>query len=418
MPHPDLLQLFLGLSKQRLLNLEIMFIDVQNLQEIVDHPSYKALTSQAHRWQTLNLTGDNWQELNILRGPTAQSFPELTELHMRWFDAGPEEPVLNFSPLPKLRDFGILLYDPVGPDPSIPWHQLTSLQLQGTVNVPSCLAICKKLARLDLFIRNVQPTYPIDSSVSVVHTALERCTLYLTPLDPEINEAETDAIEKILNLLSFPAIDTLDVRRDDIYDGHVAWPSEAMNSFIHRCTALTDLWLDDISISDHEFIAFLLEIPLIEFLCIRELRPTDDDSANLSFPLSSYFIRRLCIDESNSSREHFLPRLKEFSFAINKEFNEAEYVEMVRSRYYYVHEEDGLAISSLEMVYLNLGYEGAPILQAVDAYKLKPLADLQDEGFRFTVSIAGQEIDFDALEGSEFDDSENDKTTGGETDAL
>ncbi|KIK66077.1 hypothetical protein GYMLUDRAFT_957196 [Collybiopsis luxurians FD-317 M1] len=161
-PHPDLLQLFLNLSNQRLLSLGIN-INLYNAPNVLELSSYRALMGQAHRWESLIIAGAHLEELDILRQVTIQSCSELKYLYLAGFlGCDDDDLALNFVPMPQLQSLGFLLNGPHGPDSCIPWNQLKTLSLHAICDVPKCLAQCEELLRLELFIREGDFEYPTD----------------------------------------------------------------------------------------------------------------------------------------------------------------------------------------------------------------------------------------------------------------
>ncbi|KAF5382865.1 hypothetical protein D9757_007303 [Collybiopsis confluens] len=207
MPHPSLIQMFLDLSDPKNLFLDITFSEDSDHQKIIAHPSYSALIGQVHRWQELILFGSQLENIEVLRQPTIKACPRLKRLRLDGFFAVGVEPQMDLAPMPLLERLEACLYDPYGPDPSIPWHQLKSLQLHAAVDIPTCLALCENLFSLSLYMRETTLQYSTEpSSKSVTLKSLRSFMLLLTPLVPAGEEGGAESMNQIVDLLSFPSI--------------------------------------------------------------------------------------------------------------------------------------------------------------------------------------------------------------------
>ncbi|KAF9065732.1 hypothetical protein BDP27DRAFT_1404725 [Rhodocollybia butyracea] len=207
-PNGRAIHIFLERSKSAPLMIFLQLPSPLSSKMTIQHPAFQALIHEAPRWRLLRLIGD----FGILRNdhPTrmVESLPKLKVLFLQNREA--PDTLLNFQvvPMPKLsRAIVVTSRSAIDLQSNLPWTQLTMLRLQGPHNIPALVQLCPKLTQLELILDSeLGKALPINPAV-IRHNHVKILSLWLTN-DPDMPKV----LEKALDVLDFPSLDTLVVK--------------------------------------------------------------------------------------------------------------------------------------------------------------------------------------------------------------
>ncbi|KAF9065725.1 hypothetical protein BDP27DRAFT_1424588 [Rhodocollybia butyracea] len=188
-----------------------------------------------------------------------ESLPELKVLSLQ--NQVAPDTLSNFQvvPMPKLC-YAIIVTSRSAIDlqSNLPWTQLTLLHLRGCHNVPAVVQLCRNLTHLELIPDSeLGKALPIHPAV-IRHNHLKVLSLWLAN-DPDMPKA----LEKVLDVLDFPSLDTLVVKCLQGVSVGCGAALEIVNKFIQQSSfTLSEFGIHDFYIF-HDFHSHVLFLAIL-----------------------------------------------------------------------------------------------------------------------------------------------------------
>ncbi|KAF9048158.1 hypothetical protein BDP27DRAFT_1434329 [Rhodocollybia butyracea] len=261
-PNGRAIHIFLERSKSAPLTIFLQLPSSLSSKMTIQHPAFQALIHEAPRWRLLCLIGD----FSILRNDhpirMVESLPELEVLSLQNKEA--PDTLSNFQvvPMPKLHHAVVVTSrSAIDLQSNFPWTQLTMLRLRGFHNVPALVQLCPKLTQLDLILDSeLGKALPIYPAV-IRHNHVKFLSLWLTN-DPDMPKV----LEKVLDVLDFPSLDTLVVKCLEMVSLGCSAALSIVNKFIQRSSfTLLVFALHDICIF-HDFHSFIVILTILHHI--------------------------------------------------------------------------------------------------------------------------------------------------------